>query len=93
MIKLKLVTDFMDTIYVDTGDTYELVFPEISQLKDRDVRILKEVLDVAIRSQNPALMAKLATKIKTVIGIESELDARSLLETVLRDYNHYYGAQ
>jgi uncharacterized RDD family membrane protein YckC len=91
VIKLKLVTSFMDTMYVETGDAYELVFSEISRLRDRDVAILKEVLDVALKSDNPSLLAKLADKIKTVTEIQSDLPPRKFLETVLSDYNHYYG--
>ncbi|MEM7656270.1 MAG: RDD family protein [Bacteroidota bacterium] len=91
VIKLKLVTSFMDTIYVETTDSYELVFPEITRLRDRDVSILKEVLDVALKSDNPKLLAKLSEKIKSVTGIQSDLVPRKFLETVLSDYNHYYG--
>ncbi|RMG54270.1 MAG: RDD family protein [Bacteroidetes bacterium] len=91
VIKLKLVTTFVDTIFMETTEEYEMVFPEIRQLSDRDVSILKEVLDAGIRSDNPQLLAKLASKVQEVAGIDSEMDARHFLETVLRDYNHYYG--
>ncbi|GAB4408864.1 MAG: RDD family protein [Bacteroidia bacterium] len=91
VIKLKLVTSFMDTIYAETGEGYVMVFPEIQHLRDRDVSILKEVLDAGIRADNPVLLAKLAAKVKEVAGISSRMEPRPFLETVLRDYNHYYG--
>jgi uncharacterized RDD family membrane protein YckC len=91
VVKLKLVTTFVDTIFMDTGEAYEMVFPEIRHLSDRDVSILKEVLDAGIRSDNPQLLDKLSSKVQEVAGIESRMEARHFLETVLRDYNHYYG--
>jgi len=91
VIKLKLVTHFADTIFVDTQETYEVKFPEISRLSDRDVSILKEVLDAGLRSNNPDLLLKLSDKVKQVAGIESRLSPREFLQTVLADYNHVFG--
>lgn len=91
VIKLKLVTHFADTIFVDTQETYEVKFPEISRLSDRDVSILKEVLDAGLRSNNPDLLLKLSNKVKEVAGIESRLSPREFLQTVLADYNHVFG--
>jgi uncharacterized RDD family membrane protein YckC len=93
VIKLKLVTHFADTIFVDTHDTYQVQFPEISRLSDRDVSILKEVLDAGLRSNNPDLLLKLSNKVKEVAGIESRLSPREFLQTVLADYNHIFGLE
>lgn len=91
VIKLKLVTTFVDTIYAETEEGYRLQFPEISHLSDRDMSILKEVLDAGLRNKNPQLLDRLADKVKEVAGITSEMPPQIFLETVLRDYNHYYG--
>jgi len=91
VIKLKLVTHVGDTMFVDTQETYEIKFPEISRLSDRDVSILKEVLDAGLRSNNPELLMRLTDKIKEVTGIESRLSNREFLNTILADYNHLYG--
>lgn len=91
VIKLKLVTTFGDTMFMETGEDYEVVFPEIQFLSDKDVSILKEVLDAGIKSDNPDLLLRLATKVKQVAKIESNLSPRPFLETILRDYNHVFG--
>jgi hypothetical protein len=74
-----------------TDDAYEVRFPEIRNLKDKDVAILKEVLDVALRSNNVDLMRKLAARVKDVLEVTSPLPNDLFLETVLKDYNHIYG--
>ncbi|MCI4666725.1 MAG: RDD family protein [Bacteroidia bacterium] len=91
VIKLKLVTTFLDTIYVETSDAYKVVFPEIRSLSDRDVSILKTVLDVGLKNKNPVLLNKLANKVKDVAGIESKMPNQQFLETILADYNHFFG--
>jgi len=91
VVKLKLVTTFGDTIFVETDQDYEVKFPEIQRLSDRDVSILKEVLDAGIKSSNPRLLQKLAHKVKEVAKIETKMPHRLFLQTLLQDYNHIYG--
>jgi uncharacterized RDD family membrane protein YckC len=90
VIRLKLVASFVNTIYVETEEDYQVVFPEISALSDRDVSILKEVLDAGLKSNNPSLLLRLAARVKEVTGIRTEMEPRAFLETLLRDYNHYF---
>jgi uncharacterized RDD family membrane protein YckC len=91
VIKLKLVTTFGDTMFMETDQDYEVVYHQIQNLSDRDVAILKEVLDAGIKSANPALLEKLADKVKEVARIEDDTPPREFLVTVLKDYNHLFG--
>lgn len=93
VIRMKLVTHFADTIFMETKEDYVVQFPQIRSLSDRDVSILKEVLDAGIRSSNPDLLNRLAQKVKEVAEIETELEPRKFLETVLQDYNHLFGGE
>jgi len=91
VVKLKLVTTFGDTIFVETDQDYVVKFPEIERLSDRDVSILKEVLDAGIKSSNPRLLRKLSEKVKSVAKIQSDMPPRQFLQTLLQDYNHIFG--
>lgn len=91
VIKQKLVADFDDTIFRDIDEFYELKFPQIEALSDKDMSILKEVLDAGLKSNNPEILKRLATRIKEVSGIKTELRDEAFLEYVLKDYNYLYG--
>ncbi|MCB0853814.1 MAG: RDD family protein [Bacteroidetes bacterium] len=91
VIKLKLVTTFRYTMFMETAQDYEVVYHQIQSLSDRDVAILKEVLDAGVKSSNPALLEKLANKVKEVAGIEDNTPPKKFLLTVLKDYNHLFG--
>lgn len=91
VIKLKLAATFADTMFVETEDDYKVQFPQIRNLSDKDVAILKEILDIGLRSNNPDLLKRLAGRVKEVAGIESTLSSQRFLEIVLADYNHLFG--
>lgn len=93
VIRLKLVTHFSDTIYIETAADYQIQFPQIRTLSDRDISILKEVLDAGVRSANPDLLHRLAEKVKSVAGITSDLPPQTFLETIMQDYNHLYSGE
>ncbi|MFK7969746.1 MAG: RDD family protein [Bacteroidia bacterium] len=92
VVKLKLVTVFGDTMFVATDEEYSIRYPQIRQLSDRDMSILKEVLDAGLRSNNPELLMRLASKVREVAKINEDrnMSDYNFLSTVLADYNHLY---
>lgn len=91
VIKEELIADFDDTIFRHLDDNYQMRFPQIEALSDKDIAILKEVLDAGVKSRNVEIIERLARRIKEVIGVESQLSDESFLEIVLQDYNYLYG--
>jgi hypothetical protein len=91
LIKNELVTGFDDTIFRALDEGYVMRFPQIETLSDKDVAILKEVLDIGLKNQDPEILHRLANKIKEVAEIKSKLLDSDFLEIVLQDYNYLYG--
>jgi uncharacterized RDD family membrane protein YckC len=91
VIKLRLVTTFADTIFVETYDGYQVKFPEIRTLADKDLAILKDVLEAGLDMHNYDLLDRLTKRVKAVTGITSNLPNETFLRTLLADYNHIYG--
>lgn len=90
VVKLRLVTAFSDTIFVETEEDYRVSFPEVASLSDRDISILKEVMDAGNKHQNETLLLRLSVKVKEVTGIETDMASGPFLTTVLKDYNFLF---
>lgn len=78
-----------DTIFreIDQED-YVPQFPQILRLSDRDLSKIKSVLDNTSRTKDTQMAGRIAEKIKTVLHIETDMDAVNFLETLLNDYNY-----
>ncbi len=90
LVKTKPRTHFTDTWYQPTSETeYVVTYPEVINLKDRDIQLIKEVLNSVKRSGNLSLLHQAKEKIETVLNIKSKhFEARDFLYAVLEDYNH-----
>ncbi len=64
------------------NENHEVVFPEVSLLTDRDVRVIRE----ALSRGNEEVVLRTADKVKAVIGAQSMLPARRFLELAIADY-------
>ena len=90
LVKTKPRTHFNDTWYQPTSETeYVVNYPEVIDLKDRDIQLIKEVLTSINRSGNLGLAHQAKEKIETVLNIKSKhFEAKDFLYAVLEDYNH-----
>ena len=90
LVKTKPRTHFNDTWYQPTSETeYVVTYPEVINLKDRDIQLVKEVLNSVNRSGNLGLAHQAKDKIETVLNIKSKhFEARDFLYAILEDYNH-----
>ena len=91
VIKLQLITEFGETIFAEIEADYDQVFPEVAMLTDRDMSILKEVLDLGVKGSDAEMIHRLTKRVKEVTGIETDMTDREFLETILKDYNYLYG--
>ncbi|WP_445666420.1 RDD family protein [Fodinibius sp. AD559] len=96
VVKNKKRTSLSDTLYADVEEGYEPIYPEVSVLSDKDISIVKEVLNerkeydrqtykiIALRTRNA---------IKEKMGIEKTREKGTLkfLRTVVKDYNVIHG--
>lgn len=82
VVKLKPSVTLDEIMVSPAPETYTVHFPDVHQLSDRDITIVREILS---RSDEGALL-RTADKIKLVTGIDSNLSNRAFLETVIHDY-------
>ncbi len=90
LVKTKPRTQINDTLYQPTDTaTYTITYPEVINLKDRDVQLIKEVILSVTSTDNITLAKRAQHKIEELLQIESRHDNPiNFLQSVLSDYNH-----
>jgi len=89
VINMQNATSLEDTLFVLTEEDYEVTFPQVQELNDKDVTLIKEILETARRTQQHRAILPLVEKVKTVLQLtEVELPPRKFLTTVIKDYSH-----
>jgi uncharacterized RDD family membrane protein YckC len=89
VIDQKYNTRLDKTIYLEIIDSnYVPMFPNVMRLTDRDINGIRNLLDVKKMDRDTAIYTEqVAERIKQVLGIETQLDSRELLQQLLQDYN------
>lgn len=82
-------TTLRDTILYRQIPSYSIVFQQVSLLSDRDIAIIKEILEHSMRNQKPENLKLLADKVKAKMGVSVPWKDEDFLNTVLLDYSHY----
>jgi uncharacterized RDD family membrane protein YckC len=88
VVRTHMKTSIRDTIFEETADIYRPLYANVSILSERDIALVKEVLNRNIKMPNYALVIKTADKIKSVLDIQSNHEPEDFLRTVVKDYNH-----
>lgn len=89
VINTKQKAKISHTILEEIEDHYEPKFQNVSILKDKDVRLIKETYRTAKRSQDFKTLALLRNRVEEVLDVKSELYDQQFLDTVLKDYNYF----
>ncbi|MEO6453778.1 MAG: RDD family protein [Ginsengibacter sp.] len=90
LVKSKPRTQISDTIFHTAhADDYQVMYPEVINLRDQDIQLIKEVLISVSRTGNTMLAYQAHQKVEQVLNIKSRhYDSRSFLNAVLSDYNY-----
>jgi uncharacterized RDD family membrane protein YckC len=82
VVKLTRPVTLAHITYRTLPDDYQVRYPEVAQLSDRDLNVVRE----ALRLNNPEISGLTADKVKQVIGVRSEQDDTAFLQTLINDY-------
>lgn len=82
VVKAKTAVSLGDVLARPLPDTYSIRFPDVRLLSDHDIRVVRDVL----RRGDGRVLTRTADRIKEVTGIQSTLESRAFLETVVDDY-------
>jgi len=77
-----------ERVFVVAEENYTPVFTEVSNLNSRDIELIQQALEVNRNQGNSQPVVLMTEKIKSVLGIQTDLPPVKFLYTVVRDYNH-----
>jgi len=91
VIKMKARESISNTAFENVDDGYVPAFPQVANLSDEDIAIVRQVLKIDDPESYYAIKSKLVDKIKETLHIESNMDHEVFLQTVLKDFNKIHG--
>ena len=75
-----------ETVFTLVDDEYTPTFASVVNLSDRDVEMIQQALQVNREKGHMKPIIMLIDKLKTIYGIESDLQPVTLLQTVVKDF-------
>lgn len=94
VISLKNDVSISHTILENLQEDYVPLFPQVIALTDNDVRIIKENLIKALRSDDRQIVSRLSTRIKDILNLDidpTKMTERQFIKVIIKDYNYYTG--
>lgn len=90
LVKTRPRTTVDDTWYHPTeAISYNVTYPQVIQLKDHDIQLIKEVMVNVRQTGNTMLALEAQRKLEQILSIKNQNeDSRTFLLTVLADYNY-----
>jgi uncharacterized RDD family membrane protein YckC len=77
-------------IFVPNQPTdYVPLFPQVVQLHERDIELIQRALEVNRDSGNSQPVLAVTEKIKTLLGVQTDLPPVKFLYTIVKDFQHF----
>jgi uncharacterized RDD family membrane protein YckC len=94
VVKLNLPIQLDEVIaYVQSHQTYQVSYPQVIQLSDNDINIIKDTLRNYRQTRNSKLVNTLADKVKTLLKIQNFEPPAIFLETIIKDHSFLIAKQ
>ena len=76
-------------VFVSPDDSYQPTFNQVTALNEKDIELIQQALEVN-RSQGNIKPVMMATdRVKSLLGIQSDMPPVKFLYTIVKDYQHY----
>jgi len=83
-----------NTILEDIPEGYQLVFPEVKKVKDKDLELFKQVISQLSKMEDHVekltFGLKARKKVSDQLGIKTEMPPEQFFQTLLTDYNYIH---
>jgi uncharacterized RDD family membrane protein YckC len=86
LVRQKEIT--ANEIFIASEVTYTPVFPQVIQLEPKDIELIQRALEARKEFGNQRPVDVITDKIKSLLGIQTDLPPAEFLYTIVKDYNH-----
>lgn len=86
LIEQKEITS--SDIFVSPEDTYVPTFEQVIQLTENDIELIQRALEVNRDQGNAQPLLVVTERIKSLLGIQTDLPPIKFLYTIIKDFNH-----
>ena len=76
-------------VFISAEQTYQPTFSQVIALNERDIELLQQALEVNRTHGNPQPMLMAAERVKSLLGIQTDMPTIKFLYTLIKDFNHY----
>lgn len=91
VISLKPRLHLLETVYEDMNLSYKVVYPQVINLSDKDINLIKSKFNEARKNNNDVVIRALSKRLQTVFKIDAiKTSDRVFIKTVLLDYYHTF---
>lgn len=77
------------TMLEDISEGYQPTFMNVTQLTDKDARLIKEAYLTSLKTNDYKTLTILRNKVESILDVSSPLYDTQFIDTILKDYNHY----
>jgi len=88
VIKTRVSSSISNTVFFELEESYQPRYTNVLKLSDRDMNIIKTILDTSRKQSNYSLAERTSDKIRTALNITEYQHPVEFLETILKDYNY-----
>lgn len=75
-------------IFITPEETYQPSFEQVTRLSSRDIEVIQRALETASRQGNMQPVILVSERIRSLLGIQTDLAHMEFLYAVVKDFNH-----
>jgi uncharacterized RDD family membrane protein YckC len=76
-------------VFISAEDNYSPTFEQVVQLRSSDIELMQRALEADRYHNNSEPLLVLSEKIKSQLGIQSDLPPQVFVRTLIKDYSHF----
>lgn len=75
-------------IFITPEETYQPTFEQVTRLSARDIEVIQRALETASRQGNMQPVILVSERIRSLLGVQTDLAHTEFLYAVVKDFNH-----